>query len=899
MSTGKNRQASSKKSEQSSSAPKSTSSSANSLALTFDVPASSFEDDLQKAFDMVAGIDQSINEEKKKEIGDVESYMETDLYKQTMAAANSKKSSGTISVIGMIVQANEYPRVDGITKKTVRSFLVTMRVTRNSISDTELARIGGKFVDDVYGGHFEIPIHCNLGPNKFKDYISAQQLNQSNVDAMQSIASSVSSGTKKRHQIEDSQLGSKPNKRHKLDNGDHKKTSSSSEPVVEEVEDEKTDDNSMAVALVNSNKQLSTSTTFDSGNVNQSNVDENGTPVFKQQDINGKSYVGRDIVILMHLPINKDIKFNINEKTMTVDPSAWTLVNADIKPTPYISNTLVYNANSWIIDKFSVKQKISTVNMYKYFEMVAQSSPVCTQLYEYLESARNMPKKTFVKGEKRQSTPLEDSSLTWFVTGNELSQMHVYGKKDDGWHVRYELVRNRKVEQFKKIDPETKPPNEKVIGTLPYQFDVMQWKGTFSPTNNTIYKCKVFISVSWKHICPSSFTSENYKPQANNSLQINSITAWVCLMCANYPHLKLAINAKESFDMNAQIQLNTDRYARAKIMNAPEHMMQPRENAKDRLMLPLFYKHLFFQKVILLPLETIKSCCIPVTQAYIVEMAWKGRSPPQTNPGVGDLDSGANAVPMRPIDMNNNVHNLSESQNTEQFFTDKINEPNNRFNFYAMTNVCFKSSDGHDDSAIKMLKFLPRSAGEGIIWLEALRHIVCNGALKGCYKTEKGSFPEFGKIANSEKYIQYLKSIEGLPEKSNLYNINLDDLQIFHEASKLVVYFYAVSKLVDDADNEKGKILSDLNSGLNPEMIKVLTNAPDDNDDENSNDQEAVEQDDNNEDGDNNDTQVDANGAKNVVDQRILADGQPEESDEDQKLVESDVETPGNEDDST
>lgn len=813
----------------------------NQLTLSFDDQTSTYDDELQKAFDAVATLSGDVVTTIQSEVGDIEAYMDTDEFKSTMSALNAKKASGAFSVVGMVIQANEYPRYDGITKKDVRSFMVTMRITKNAISDQELARMNGRFVEDVYGDYFEIPVHCNLGRDKYAAFLAKKQLDEANekqVDEQAAVLASAQKGdTKKRTKPSKNDGASK---KQKLNDGSSKSSSdvtpsSSSSTGVPHVEEPTDDDNSMVLV---SSTDLVTDPNFRN---NEDRVDSSGVEIYAANEIDGQPYKGKNIIVLMKLSINKDITFSIEEKTVTSDPIPWTIIAADIKANPYITKEEKYSTTGWVLCTSVVKQKISKVDMYKYFEMMCQSTPVYTSLYQYLEESMGKPKKAFVVGEKNKSTPLENSTLCWFVVGNELTFGNPFKSEDDGYHVVYTLARTRRPDLFQKEDPATsKLTEKKMMGQIPYQFDVLQWKGKFEQTNPTITKCRVSIYVNWKHISPSTLTCEKYKAQPDNSLGINSITAWVNLMCANYPHIKMALNAKESFTANAEIKLNLDRYADAKLKGSAAYMMQPHAEARDRFMLPIFQKNLFMQRAVLLPLQTIKSCCIPVTQEYIVNVAWKDRAPPQSSPGLSDID---NTVPFRPVDLNNNVHCLSESQNTEQFFTEDLTAVNNRYNFYAMTNVCFKQKSlNFDDSLISFLRFLPKTSGEGVVWIEALRHIVCSGALKGCYKTERSpTFPDFGNASNSEKYIQYLKSFPALPETSRLFEVRLDDLQVFHPQSKLIVYFYAVSKMVDDAPGEKGRCLQDFRTPLSESILHVLTNK-DDSEEENGDEEDSEEQ---------------------------------------------------------
>lgn len=816
----------------------------NQVVLSFDDQQSAYDDDLQKAFDLVSTCSGDVASIIESEVGDIEAYKDSDAFKSTMSSLNAKKATGTFSVIGMVLQANEYQRND-FQKKKVRSFMVTMRITKNAISDQELARIGGRFVEDVYGDYFAIPVHCNLGRDKYAAYMAKKQLEEANdaqIETQANILAAVSKvDGKKRPATNTVDVFAK---KQKLNDGSSKSSATTSAPQVDEPND---DEPSMAIVSV-SDSQVDLS---DSQNLSKSTTNF-GADVYNSWEIDGKPYKGRDIVVLMKLPINKDISFSIEEKSVTVDPCPWTIISADIKANPYVNNEEKYSVSGWTICSMAVKQQISKVDMYKYFEMSCQSSPVYTSLYQYLEETAGKPKKTFVAGEKQKSTPLENSTLCWFVVGNELTFSNPYRYEHDGYHVVYTLQRSRSPGLFQKEDPATvasKLPEKKMVGQIPYIFEILQWKGKLDQNNPTVTKCRLSIYVNWKHICPSNLTSQNYKPQPDNTLGINSITAWVCLMCANYVHIKMAINAKESFSSNAEIKLNLDRYAEAKHRSDPTYMMLPHAEAKDRFMLPIFHKTLFMQRAVLLPLETIKSCCIPVTQDYIVNVAWKDRIPPQSVPGSSDIDKG---VPFRAVDLNNNIHCLSESQNTEKFFTDDISAVNSRYNFYAMANVCFKQkSESYDDSSIKFLKHLPKSTGEGIIWLEALRHIVCSGALKGCYKTEKSSsFPDFGDIPNNEKYVQYLKSFPDLPATSNLFTVRLDDLQVFHESSRLVVYFYAVSKMVDDSPQERGKCLNQLRTSLSENILQVLTNKEDTNDNEGDSEEDGKSPTDENDNGD-------------------------------------------------
>jgi hypothetical protein len=588
-------------------------------------------------------------------------------------------------------------------------------------------------------------------------------------------------------------------------------------------------------------------------------IEANGLKVYDADVMQGRSYLGEEVVLLMHLPLDKDITFSVEEKNIKIDPKPWSLVKMDIKGNPYITDRELYASNGWTITNIGETKTIPKAGIYKYFEAMCQTTPVYTYLPAWTEANKLVKQEKRAKGEKfKKSTPVENSTLMWFVVGNELTASKPLVDAREIHHVFYQLIRVRTVESFKRNDPNNK---DKMIGLLPYKFDCIQWVGKYHGKNPTLMKFQMEISLGWKHVCPSAFTSDNYKPSSNNSLRINSIMAWTCLMAANYPHLKIAINAKENLEGVAGIQLNSNRYGEGILRGDPNFINKPFGTDVARLTLLTFKKLLWIQKAIILPLETIKGCCIPVTQDYVVNSVWGGRrGPPTISEGLTQLDS----VALLPVDFNDSVHCLSESSGTEQFFSEPLDLPNQRYNFYAMTNVCFretKDENGKDRSSIsRMIEFLPKSPQEGVIYLEAIRNIISSGGhTDGCFETER-SVTDIGSGSIDEKYKRFLAKYL-VPSKSILHKLDPSELTIFHPETKLLVYIYAIPSHLDDPDTNRGGIVGNLRSGLSSEISSFL-NKSNNEEEDNSEDKES-EDDDSEDDGKSSNTQ---NGTKTDAD---------------------------------
>jgi hypothetical protein len=820
-----------------------------------------FEEEMFNALDKLAS-SVSVIDDSLMSVDGVAEYLESEELKKSLASASVKKPRGTFPAKGIVVQVNPYKKKDHTVNppKDVTSYMVTVRIADGSVSEKDAARLGIMRRVGPFGPYYVFKCSCNLSAEKFAAYKAEKDLLLAEQQAAKSLAAtmatsnvapptssssaSASSTTASTTKVTLLPPGQKRNAAQALlptiDASLAAKTAKTnstkaiptasrggSGPIVEDPDTQHADGS----ALIPSHQQPGSNGTSQTGDNHHTGdsappvpirVEENGIKVFDATDLHNKLYLGEEVFVEMHLPINRDITFSVDEKTSKSEPIPWSLAKVDIKGNPYVDKNNRYNVTGLTITGFSDTRPLPPSGIYKLFESVSQETPLRIHIHEYVKSSKSKPS---TDPSQKYGSELENNTLMWLVVGSERTWERPYHDKSDRHHVVYQMERVRSPESFKRNDNNS----DKVVGMLPYRFTVFQWTGAYSPQNPTLVRCLLELTLGWKHVCPSPYTHDNYKPGPNKSLGINSITAWTCLMCANYPHLKMALNVKENLQGTASILLNTTRYGEGMAKNDPDHVNKPLDHAYKRVTTPIFKKMVFIQRAIILPLETIKSCCIPVTQDYVVRV-WGKRTPPAVD-GATQLDS----VPFIPIDHNNSVHCLSEASGTEQFFSDPLEQPNTRYNFYAMTNVCFKEQkdeNGHEkyySSVFRTLAFTPKTPQEGVVYLEAIRNIISQGGLKeGCFATETSvSVKDIGTGSVDEKYKRFLARFM-VPETSVLYKIDPSELQIFHPNSKLLLYFYAVPVHLDDNADTRGKLLSDLNAGLSNEISSFLLQSTED-----------------------------------------------------------------------
>jgi len=539
--------------------------------------------------------------------------------------------------------------------------------------------------------------------------------------------------------------------------------------------------------------------------------EEDPDRVYEYQELQGKPYKGRQVFVNVNLPINRQVMFNIEEKVAANPPDSWNIITAEIKANPYVDGEGKYRLDNWSVVSIKECEHLDPLLIYKHFESIGSSHRYSVMMSDYYESFQAGLVSKMTEKEELKFRFNENNTML-FVVGNTLTNPGILETRLGGHHVYFELQRHTDIAKFSR-----KVENEAPKYVIPYHFKCVQWDGPGVPEMydcQTLMKFSLFFEIKMVHVCPEK------KP--GPTLGINSATAWEALIPSMYSHIKMAMISVEDSKLTAMNSFNTDRYLEGahkdkktgKIIKDINHINNPRKERSDRNTRMAFVLYASPKQVVLLPLQTLKSCIIRIPEEYICkDDVWgqQGKKKPKPFDGVAG----------KQINENYGIVCLSETSDVSVMFSSPSkNKGQKSYNFYALLNIIYR--DNHDENLTHHISF---SEKEGQTFIEALRNIASDGVVAGLFVKQQ-SIPPKQIQGNSidEKYTNFLKK-NGIPDDSSLYKIDIRGISFTgKEPRNLFVYFYAIPITRDDTLQDQ-TILTNLIEGISPDDMCKLSGA--------------------------------------------------------------------------